>query len=448
MYSTTVCNKQIFCWQLQNHVWIQNFRRSNWKITMFGKSVHLFKVLRYGGSCKEMCATILWVSKQDDSTTLHSTNFKEEEFKSVGELPKVYSQIVLKCLYLARIGRLDILWSVNKLAHAVTKWTKACDKRSACVISYIHHTCEYRQYCYVGNPAQHCRWVLFRDSDFARDLEDSKFTSGGTLCIFGSHTFVPISWMCKKQTSVSHSSTESEIITLDAGLRLDGIPALDWWNLIVGEKDAGAKRRRKKCGKIEIYSDELVFSCSDKSLIREKSDCVQKSADTHSSGKTRMQDERKLKIRRSVEFSSATARCIPWRVDGHSHGETCHYKRGIRGSGPFRIWNWEWRRCNMETGCLWNSNGETQCTQSISLPWKTKSWKDTTVTQSARVSSHKSQYGSSVLDRQGDPRTRTRWPYEWFESDYGHLGQISECHSSSSGSSWTRLWGEFTIREE
>ena len=49
----------------------------------------------------------------------------------------------------------------------------------------------------------------------------------------GSHTFVPISWMCKKQTSVSHSSTESEIISLDAGLRLDGIPALDLWDLIV-----------------------------------------------------------------------------------------------------------------------------------------------------------------------------------------------------------------------
>ena len=74
---------------------------------------------------------------------------------------------------------------------------------------------------------------LFQDSDFAGDLEDSKSTSGGTLCIFGSHTFVPISWMCKKQTSVSHSSTESEIISLDAGLRLDGIPALDLWDLIV-----------------------------------------------------------------------------------------------------------------------------------------------------------------------------------------------------------------------
>ena len=60
------------------------------------------------------------------------------------------------------------------------------------------------------------------------DLEDSKSTSGGTLCVFGSHTLVPINWMCKKQTSVSHSSTESEIISLDTGLRLDGLPALEF----------------------------------------------------------------------------------------------------------------------------------------------------------------------------------------------------------------------------
>ena len=43
---------------------------------------------------------------------------------------------------------------------------------------------------------------------------------------FGSHTFVPRSWMCKKHTSVSHSSIEAESISLDAGLRMDGIPAL------------------------------------------------------------------------------------------------------------------------------------------------------------------------------------------------------------------------------
>ena len=66
-------------------------------------------------------------------------------------------------------------------------------------------------------------WGLFQDSDFAGDLEDSKSTSEGTLCILGSHTFVPKSWMCQKQTSVSHSSTESEIMSLDVGLRFEGI---------------------------------------------------------------------------------------------------------------------------------------------------------------------------------------------------------------------------------
>ena len=157
----------------------------------------------------------------------------EEEMKSVGELSQVCSQMVLKCFFLARIGRLDILWSVNKFARPITKWTKACDKRLNRLISYIHHTCEYRQYCHVGNTAKQCRLGLFQDSDFAGDLEDSKSTSGGTLCIFGSHTFVPISWMCKKQTSVSHSSTEAEIISLDAGLRIDGLLALELWALIV-----------------------------------------------------------------------------------------------------------------------------------------------------------------------------------------------------------------------
>ena len=88
------------------------------------------------------------------------------------------------------------------------------------LISYIHHTCEYKQCCYVGNTAKQCRLGLFQDSDFAGDLEDSKSTSGGLLCIFGSHTFVPISCGCVRNKLQFHTrSTESEIISLDAGLR-------------------------------------------------------------------------------------------------------------------------------------------------------------------------------------------------------------------------------------
>ena len=86
----------------------------------------------------------------------------------------------------------------------------------------------------MGNTAKQCRLGLFQDSDFAGDLEDSKSTSGGNIVhFFRSHIFVPISWMCKKQTAVSHSSTESEIISLDTGLRWDGLLALELWDLIV-----------------------------------------------------------------------------------------------------------------------------------------------------------------------------------------------------------------------
>ena len=177
-------------------------------------------------------------------------------------------KFVLKCLYLVRIGRPDILWSVNKFARSITKWTKACDKRLNRLISYIHHTCEYKQYCHVGNIAKQCRLGLFQDSDFAGDLEDSKSTSGGTLCVFGSHTFVPTSWMCEKQTVVSHSSTESEIISLDTGLRLDGLLALELWDLIVsvlgnishisdrtGKLESDDHKHQKSHNKIDVMKD-------------------------------------------------------------------------------------------------------------------------------------------------------------------------------------------------
>ena len=205
----------------------QNLRISSWSYDMVG----------HAKKCVERYCELTNLTTQHfykvSTPCIDDHYFKEEETKSFGELSQVCSQIVLKCLYLARIGRPDILWSVNKLARSITKWTKACDKRLNRLISYIHHTCEYKLYCHGRNTAKQCRLGLFQDSDFARDLEDSKSTSGGTLCIFGSHTFVPISWMCKKQIAVSHSSTESEIISLDIGLRLDGLPALELWDLFV-----------------------------------------------------------------------------------------------------------------------------------------------------------------------------------------------------------------------
>ena len=74
--------------------------------------------------------------------------------------------------------------------------------------------------------------------------------------------------MCKKQTAVSHSSTESEIISLDTGLRLDGLPALELWDLIVsvlgnssrnsdrtGKPVNGEDKHHKSQNKIDVMRD-------------------------------------------------------------------------------------------------------------------------------------------------------------------------------------------------
>ena len=203
----------------------ENFRTSSWSYDMEGHAKTC--VERYRELINKTTQHLYKVS----TPCIDDHHFKEEELKSVGELSQACSQIVLKCLYLARIGRPDILWSVNKLARSIAEWTKACDKRLSRLISYIHHTCEYKQYCHVGNAAEQCRLGLFRDSDFAGDLEENLHHVKHCAFLEVIHSFQSVGCV-KKQTSVSHSSTESEITSLDARLRLDGMPALDFWDLI------------------------------------------------------------------------------------------------------------------------------------------------------------------------------------------------------------------------
>ena len=206
---------------------------------MLGKSANFFVVLRYGRSCQEMCRTILWVGKQNDSTTLQSVysmhwwpSFQRRRIEIRGRIAK---SMLSNCSQM-------LIWHELEDLILYGQWTNFHDRSQN---GQMHVTNDYlvwsltfiiyvnKQYCQVGKTAKQNRQGLFQDSDFAGDLEDSKSTSGGTLCVFGSHTFVPISWMCMKRTSVSHSSRESEIISLDAGLRLDGIPAIDLLDLIV-----------------------------------------------------------------------------------------------------------------------------------------------------------------------------------------------------------------------
>lgn len=86
--------------------------------------------------------------------------------------------------------------------------------------------------CWVGDQPQNIQLAVFCDASFSRDLRDSKSTSGELIALIGPHTYVPLTWFTKKQRAVSHSSTEAELIALDAALRLDGCALLYLWQLI------------------------------------------------------------------------------------------------------------------------------------------------------------------------------------------------------------------------
>jgi len=159
--------------------------------------------------------------------------FAPEDFTTKGELAPVASRIVLKAFYLARMNRLDILWTINNLARKVTKWDVSCDKRLHRLISYMHHHGDLVQLNWVGDKPEDCKIALFVDASFAGEIEDSKSTTGAILVLIGPNTFVPLFWLCKKQGAVSHSSSEAEVIALEAALRTEGIPALNLWEEIL-----------------------------------------------------------------------------------------------------------------------------------------------------------------------------------------------------------------------
>ena len=115
------------------------------------------------------------------------------------------------------------------------------------------------------NTANQCGLSLFQDSDFAGDLVDSN-RDQQEHCAFLEITFVPMSCTCKKQTSVSCSSTESEIISSDVELRMYDIPALDFLIVAVLHRNTYQSNQKRK----HPYTN-LVRVKSHKLPIRNKS---------------------------------------------------------------------------------------------------------------------------------------------------------------------------------
>ena len=429
----------------------------------------------------------------------------------------------------------------------------------------------------------------FQDSDFAGDLEDSKSTSGGVLCIFGSRTFVPISWTCKKQTSVSHSSTEAEIISLDADslgfgdwsvsfrteqnrwtqerellwnpsagvepnmhnpipikhtnvipTSIDHIPsntthsdsgamlyvfedneavikmivkgrsptmrhvarthrvALDWlfdrinldqknriryietrhqladiltkgnfttWRmeqsssfvqyqpcqlhllykefqldklLHDGEEDSKSKDERVVSKSRPAVMNMSSFFLATSSSAASSPIASKKSGDADSFRETRKQDERKLRIRRSVEFSSATQGCIFWRVDGRAAGDSvASRRRKFRRLSNPAAGTWYFKEEFVaETIKLGRTPLHTEPV--LQLTRKSKEYGSDMGRPSAHIAGHIALYGSRLL----------QWSGRSMENHLAILWKIWMCFGLFGECSWILLFEQQFISEK
>ena len=67
----------------------------------------------------------------------------------------------------------------------------------------------------------------------------------------------------KETNSVSHSSTESEIISLDDELRLDGIPALDLWDLVIAVPHGNTYQNDQVRDNVDFLFSNVHSSCQE-----------------------------------------------------------------------------------------------------------------------------------------------------------------------------------------
>ena len=222
-------NKQRYCRHLQNHVWITNFCGENRKTSMLWKYSYFFVVQRYGKSCQEMCGTILWAGKQDDATTLHK--YLLHALMTI--ISRKKNEI---CWRLVKKYALKLFWNVytwHELEDLIFcgQWTNLHDRlrNGPKLVTNDHLVWSPTFITQVstnnivmwGTLQNSADWDCFKSPILQKILRIRNLLQM-EHCVF-QNTFVPICWMCKQQTSVSHSSTESKIISLDASLRVDGI---------------------------------------------------------------------------------------------------------------------------------------------------------------------------------------------------------------------------------
>ena len=142
----------------------------------------------------------------------------------MGRLQPIASKVLMKIGWL--VGTSCGLHKASPvgLRSGVRTVTQHCTDLSATSILRLTSGCRV----HIGDRINECKLWLISDADWSGE-HDRKSTSGCALYLVGPNTYYPLNAFSKKQTSVTMSSTESEVISANHGVRTRGLPRLSLW---------------------------------------------------------------------------------------------------------------------------------------------------------------------------------------------------------------------------
>ena len=101
---------------------------------------------------------------------------------------------------------------------------------------YIYSTLDLNLYGWIGDSPDLLELVLYCDADWLEIVQTPKARRAFSCVCLVPRSFMPLNAVSKKQTSVSKSTPEAEIVSMDHAIYKLGLPAMTLWERLLDRK--------------------------------------------------------------------------------------------------------------------------------------------------------------------------------------------------------------------